>query len=98
MSEKSLDQLVKSSTKAASEQLQHLLVMLTPDGRLRLNGTDNFVNALYGDVELLDRIEILIKSNRKGGWRSEFSIFAGLSSSAVLSIFRRVEENWIKAN
>ena len=31
MSQKSLDQLVKSSTKAASEQLQHLLVVLTTE-------------------------------------------------------------------
>ena len=67
MTEKSLDQLIKASTKAATEQLQHLLVVITPDGRIRLNGTDNMVTALYNDVELLNQIETVMQGNKQEG-------------------------------
>ena len=64
MSEKSLDQLVKASVRAAQGQLQHILVVLTPDGRIRLNGTDNLVNALNQDRELLERVDNFITNNK----------------------------------
>ena len=64
MSEMSLDQLVKASVRAAQGQLQHILVVLTPDGRIRLNGTDNLVNALHQDRELLERVDNFIMNNK----------------------------------
>ena len=67
MTEISLDQLIKASTKAATEQHQHLLVMITPDGRICLNGTDNMVTAVYGDVDLLNRIEAVMEGNKQEG-------------------------------
>ena len=47
MTEKAFAKVVQASDKAAKEQVQHLLVLLTPDGNLQINGETNFVRSLY---------------------------------------------------
>ena len=44
MSEKHLKLLFKSSEEAASNQVRHVLLAVLPDGRPRVNGTDDLVN------------------------------------------------------
>ena len=46
MTEKAFEKWVQASDKAAKEQVQHLVVLLTPDGNLQINGAKNFVNSL----------------------------------------------------
>ena len=37
------------------------------DWRIRLNCTDNLVTAVYGDVDLLNRIETVMEGNKQEG-------------------------------
>ena len=46
MTEHSLSQIIKASVKATTEKTQHLLVILTLDGRIRMAGTDNIVDTV----------------------------------------------------
>ena len=43
MAEKEISKLVKASDSAANGQVQHVLVMLNPEGTLQLHGALNFV-------------------------------------------------------
>ena len=61
MTEHSLPQLIKASVKAANEKTQHLLVILTPDGKIRMGGTDNIVNAVNNDAELFGKLDEMRK-------------------------------------
>ena len=61
MTEHSLPQFIKASVKAGTEKTQHLLVILTPDGRIRMGGTDNIVNAVNNDAELFGKLDEMMK-------------------------------------
>ena len=66
MADKAFNRFVKSSDKAANEQVQHVAVVLTPDGTLQIHGSDNFVRCL-GNSEIKDNLlNILICSNYFG--------------------------------
>ena len=52
MTEKSFDQLCKASIKAATQQLQLVLLTFTPDGRLYMRGSNNLIDAIYGDEDI----------------------------------------------
>ena len=58
-----VNQMVRASEKACQNQLQHLLVIRTPDGRLQFNGSTNFVNAVEADMEMSPRLQALLKNN-----------------------------------
>ena len=61
MSSKTIDRFVKASEKASDDQLQHLIILLTPDGRLQVNGSSNFVEAVEDNKELFDRLKAVLK-------------------------------------
>ena len=52
MAEKEISKLVKASDSAANGQVQHVLVMLNPEGTLQLHGALNFVEAIQTNEEL----------------------------------------------
>ena len=58
-----INQIIRASEKASKNQLQHLLVFLTPDGRLQLNGATNFGNGVGGHGELLPLLQTVLKDN-----------------------------------
>ena len=46
MADKAFNRFVKASDKAANEQVQHIAVVLSPDGNLQMHGSDNFVRCI----------------------------------------------------
>jgi len=42
---------------------QHLMITLTPDGKICLSGSDNIVSAVNGDEGLLTKLEMVMKEN-----------------------------------
>ena len=52
MAEIEISKLVKASDSAANGQVQHVLVMLNPEGTLQLHGALNFVEAIQTNEEL----------------------------------------------
>ena len=65
MTEKSFAKLVQASDKAAKEQVQHLLVLLTPDGNLQINGATNFVNSLNNNEDLYRHLQTTLLDNKQ---------------------------------
>ena len=49
--------LVQASDKVAKNQVQHLLVLLAPDGNLQINGATNFVNSLNNNEGLYRHLQ-----------------------------------------
>ena len=52
MSSKALNRVIKSSKEAATGQVQHLLVVVLPDGCLRVNGSNDCLNYFKENEEL----------------------------------------------
>ena len=67
MTEKVFAKLVQASDKAAKDQVQHLLVLLAPDGNLQINGATNFVNSLNNNEGLYRHLQTtyIQHTNRK---------------------------------
>ena len=63
MTEHSLSQLIKASFKAVTEKTQHLLVILTPDRRIPMGGTNKIIKAVNNDAELFSKLDELMKDN-----------------------------------
>ena len=63
MSEKSFVKLLKASEKASLEQIQHLVVVLTPDGRVQVTGSANIVNSVTTNEELYRTIQTTMLDN-----------------------------------
>ena len=55
MADKAFNRFVKASNKAANEQVQHVAVVLSPDGNLQMHGSDNFVRYL-SNSEIKDNL------------------------------------------
>ena len=58
-----MGKLLKASTQACKENLQHLFIVLTEDGRMQINGSLNFVNSVNANEELLTTIHQTLSSN-----------------------------------
>ena len=54
---------MQASDKAAKDQVQHLLVLLTPDGNLQINGATNFVNSLNNNEDLHRHLQTTLLDN-----------------------------------
>ena len=63
MSDKSFLKLLKASEKASIEQIQHLVVVLTPDGRVQVTGSANIVNSVTTNEELYRTIQTTMLDN-----------------------------------
>ena len=63
MSEKSYVKLLKASEKASLEQIQHMVVVLTPDGRVQVTGSANIVNSVTTNEELYRTIQTTMLDN-----------------------------------
>ena len=57
MSERNMINLFKASDKAAKAQVQHLVLALTPDGKIQMNGSDNMIDGLLGHPVLLEQLK-----------------------------------------
>ena len=66
MSEKTLVNLIKASDKAVKGRLQHVVAILTPDGRIQLNGSANMVKALNENAALHNQIKDAMLANVLG--------------------------------
>ena len=55
MADKAFNRFVKASDKASNEQVQHLAVVLSPDGNLQMHGSDNFVRCI-SNSEIRDNL------------------------------------------
>jgi len=66
MSEKTLVNLVKASDKAVKGRLQHVIAIVTPDGRIQLNGSANMVQAVNGNTALLNQLQDVMLGNVLG--------------------------------
>lgn len=65
MSAKSVAKLVAASDAAANSQVQHIQVILTADGQLRLNGSTNFVLAVNDNTELYETLQQTLLHSRQ---------------------------------
>ena len=63
MSDKSLAKLLKASEQASHDQLQHLLVVLTPDGRVQVIGSANIVSCVTENTELYQALHSTMLDN-----------------------------------
>ena len=61
MTEVTVGRLLKASQKATKDQLQHLLVILTPEGQIQLSGCENFVDCIHENDELFKHIKTVVK-------------------------------------
>ena len=66
MSEKTLVNLIKASDKAVKGRLQHVVAILTPDGRIQFNGSANMVKALNENAALHNQIKDAMLANVLG--------------------------------
>ena len=66
MSEKTLVNLIKASDKAVKGRLQHLIAIVTPDGRIQLNGSANMVKAVNEDIDILNKLKGAMLGNVLG--------------------------------
>ena len=57
MSERNMINLFKASDKAAKAQVQHLVLTVTPDGKIQMNGSDNMTDGLLGHPVLLEQLK-----------------------------------------
>ena len=60
---RNLNKIFKTSEDAAIGQLHHLLLVVLPDGRLRVSGSDDFVPALKENEELYHKVEKLLEDS-----------------------------------
>ena len=57
--------VLKASGNASARNVQHILVVLKPDGTLALSGSDNIVHAIIADVELYNKFQTIVNSSRR---------------------------------
>ena len=57
MTEKAHIKLIKASDEATSSNVQHLVLMVMPDGRMKFNGSANMVSAIYGNKNLYEQVQ-----------------------------------------
>lgn len=57
--------VLKASGDASARNVQHILVVLKPDGTLALSGSDNIVHAIIADVELYNKFQTIVNSSRR---------------------------------
>ena len=55
---------MKASGDASAKNMQHILVVIKPDGTLALSGSHNIVHALLGDAELYTKFQITVNASR----------------------------------
>ena len=60
MTSRAVAKLVAASDAAAISQVQHIQVIVCPDGQLKFNGSDNFINALQSDETLFNGLKDLL--------------------------------------
>ena len=65
MSKKALNHLLKSSEDAAQGQVHHVLLVVLPDGRLRINGSDDLVTRFKDVYDIAHVTETLVSSVAK---------------------------------
>lgn len=65
MSKASSQRLTKASDLAARDQVQHIVLMVAHDGRLKITGSSNMVDAIYGNEELYDQVEKAMQASYK---------------------------------
>ena len=68
--------LVKASADASMHGVQHILMLLRPDGTIAVSGSDNILPAVVGNAELYDKLVTTITENRQeeGGRVLPFSV------------------------
>ena len=55
--------LIKASDKAVDGRVQHVLLTVSSDGRVNINGSNNLVNAIRRDDNLVKNVENTLKEN-----------------------------------
>ena len=61
MSELKIQKLFNASDKAVKSGVQHVTLVITPDGRFRMNGSSNIVMSINNDPDIYH----LLESNMK---------------------------------
>ena len=74
MAEKDITKFMKSSDSATNSQIQHVLLIVMPDGRIRFNGTSNIVAAIRGNNELFTNLEETLKASYVPNNENIFSV------------------------
>ena len=67
MTERNIAKLVRASDSAVVGQVQHLFVVLNPDGSLQLHGSDNFVKTVNNNQELKGNLYGALMENVQQG-------------------------------
>ena len=60
---KNMKKLLQASEAASDTASQHILLSVSPDGRVHAAGTDNMVTAVVGNAELFAQIKMCMKNN-----------------------------------
>ena len=63
MSEIATSKLFKSSDLASRDNVQHVVLVMTPDGRLRVNGSHNMVDAVNLDPNIFNFLENKLRTS-----------------------------------
>ena len=64
MSEQDMVKLTRASDKAAEVKVQHILLSVTQDGQVHLNGSDNLIRGLVAQPDLFNQLKSNIKTNK----------------------------------
>ena len=59
--------LLKASTQASGKGVQHVLVIVKPDGSFNMSGSDNIINAIMNDAALYQTLRRTVTAN----WQEE---------------------------
>ena len=64
MSEQDMVKLTRASDKAAEVKVQHILLSVTQDGQVHLNGSDNLIRGLVAQPDLFKQLKSNIEANK----------------------------------
>ena len=64
MSDKEMVKLVRASDKAAKAKVQHIMLAITADGQVHLNGSTNLIQGITDQPGLFDMLKTNMKANQ----------------------------------
>ena len=84
-------QLCRASDKAAKAQVQHIVLALTPDGEIHINGSGNMIDGMLAQPAILGQVKGIMIASQQAIGEVQPVVFTGLSSPSLQPILSKVE-------
>ena len=63
MTDPNIKKLFRASKAASAKQIQHVMLTVSPNGKVHVSGADNLVATLLDNVELFSTLETSLQDN-----------------------------------